>query len=205
MEKKPFETKNKRSAPKKQGIFSKFSSIMREKGSKGIDFDIISETECGVIGIGNCTDNDIVIPRYTDGYKVAEIGEGAFADCIWLTSVRIHGGIKRIRANAFCGCKKLEKIIVPHNVEKIEKSAFDDCLNLKSIVYKGTMEEWQSISGRDTVIENTILSKQCGKRTLKISTVTGNGISKGKTSKKAQITYDVYCMDGNVTVEIMYE
>nr|MCR4692171.1 leucine-rich repeat protein [Lachnospiraceae bacterium] len=69
-------------------------------------------------------------------FAVTVIGEGAFADCMDLTSVTLGSNVIEIRKNAFKNCKSLTKITIPKKVESIGKQAFMGCSNLKKITIK---------------------------------------------------------------------
>ncbi len=57
-----------------------------------------------VVGIGVCSDKDIVIPSTFNSKPVVEIREEAFTECRSITSVTIPGNIKVIGDKAFHGC-----------------------------------------------------------------------------------------------------
>ena len=123
------ETKNQR-ADKKEltGVEKIFYKIIGG-GSKGLMYDIISDDECAVSGNERCITTDIVIPRYMDGYKVVEIGYEAFEGSVGMTSVKLHGGIKKIADRAFYDCTSLREIVIPEGVEEIGESAFSGSEN----------------------------------------------------------------------------
>ena len=60
--------------------------------------------------LGN--DTEIVIPAEIGGCAVKSIADGAFKDCISLTSIEIPSGVTSINLSAFSGCTSLEKIEV---------------------------------------------------------------------------------------------
>lgn len=62
----------------------------------------------------------------TDG-SVTIIGEGAFQDCINLTSVVIPNGVTSIGDYAFFWCVSLASVTIPNSVTNIGDSAFQDC------------------------------------------------------------------------------
>ncbi len=73
--------------------------------SEGLTFELNSD-ESGyiVVGIGTCTDTEIVIPSTNEEKPVTGIGDRAFLQCNHLTSVTIPDGVTSIGSNTFTGC-----------------------------------------------------------------------------------------------------
>lgn len=92
--------------------------------SMGLEFQKVDEGYA-VIGIGTCTDTDLVIPKTHDGLPVISIGEGAFSDCNDLTSVTIPDSVTRIGENAFYNCRKLKDVYIT-DVEAWRNISFGD-------------------------------------------------------------------------------
>lgn len=65
-----------------------------------------------VVGIGVCTDTDILIPTEHEGNPVVGIGEEAFRDCVQLTGIEIPSSVTDIGEWAFMGCTGLTSIVV---------------------------------------------------------------------------------------------
>ena len=133
---------------------------------------------CKVIGIGTCTDTELVIPaRSPDGDMVVGIGEEAFwtchhltsvilpeglvtlenlafAGCNGLTSMVIPDGVTSLGAYAFGYCSNLTRVAIPNSVEIIGEAAFYGCELLKDVYYTGTEPEWSAMEiaiGNDTL------------------------------------------------------
>ena len=126
--------------------------------SEGLVYKINELNTYSVIGIGTCTDVDIVIPRIHNGIKVEAIETGAFSnseiesitmhndiiymghsvfkDCKKLKKVNLSNNLKNINAFGFSGCTSLENIEIPRSVEIISYSAFEDCTYLKEVTFK---------------------------------------------------------------------
>ena len=148
--------------------------------SEGLLFMSNGDGTC-VVGIGNCTDEHIVIPSYSpQGEKVVQIkayafmacrgvksiqipetvtviGEGAFQDCENLENVNLPSGITTIDAFTFDGCKNLKEITIPAGVTDIGMEAFADCRACESIVipasvYRIELSAFRSFSGCDGTI-----------------------------------------------------
>jgi hypothetical protein len=121
----------------------------------GLRYDITSDTECTVTGIGYTKDTELVIPDNIDGYTVTaignyafegkkflritlpdtlkEIGIGAFSECLRLESIAIPAGVTYIGRGAFSECPRLESIAIPAGVTYIGDWAFSECSSLTDI------------------------------------------------------------------------
>ena len=127
-------------------------------GSLGLAYAVNPDGKTFMVaGIGNCTDEDVIIPENFCGYHVTTIGDGAFMSCTTVKSVTLPDTITTIGNRAFAYCRELvsialpegllqigeqafwysqnlESISVPQSVTDIGKSAFDSCYELKSII-----------------------------------------------------------------------
>lgn len=95
-------------------------------GSLGFEYKLNSDgLTYTVIGIGTCTDDEVVIPAvHSDGKAITTIGGYAFLDCINITSVIIKCGITSIGGRAFDGCNALQTIEIPDSITTIGNYAF---------------------------------------------------------------------------------
>lgn len=110
-------------------------------------------------------ENGIIMPyRYFADESISEfqidakyqvVGNGAFARCINLNSIKFNEGLteigeaafaytgvrsielpstlQTIKREAFANCEQLEKIYVPDSVTTIESGAFENCFSLKEV------------------------------------------------------------------------
>ena len=82
-------------------------------------------------------DKIIVIPISVNyqgkEYKVVQIGEFAFTNCVNLTSVIIPESITKIGKSSFQNCENLDEITLPKSIEVIDKYAFALCKNIRKI------------------------------------------------------------------------
>ncbi|MDE7121278.1 MAG: leucine-rich repeat protein [Oscillospiraceae bacterium] len=72
-------------------------------------------------------------PSYSIPDSVTNIGESAFRDCSFLTSVIIPDGVTRIGNSAFWECSSLESITISDSVAGIGSQAFYNCSALTSV------------------------------------------------------------------------
>lgn len=111
-------------------------------GSEGLTYKLREKTEDEIIitGLGTCTDTDLKIGTYIDGYRVVGITEYVFRDCKNIVSVTIPYGIQYISKAAFRGCTSLETVTMPDGVLQINADVFRDCTALKSINMPDTLK-----------------------------------------------------------------
>lgn len=101
--------------------------------SQGLEYAVYNDA-CYVIGIGKCTDTDVIIPATYDGFQVSYIVESAFSSCTNLTSVTIPEGVTHIGVGAFADCTNLIRVTIPDGVTSIAESTFYNCTNLTSVI-----------------------------------------------------------------------
>ena len=65
--------------------------------------------------------------------SVKSIGYWTFANCISLKSIKIPESVENIGDGAFLNCKSLKSIEIPESIKSIGDWAFQDCTSLKSI------------------------------------------------------------------------
>ena len=70
----------------------------------------------------------LVIPS-----SVTSIGDYAFHDCNYLTSVTIGRSVARIGYYAFLNCSSMTSVTIPNSVKSIGSGAFEGCTNLTSV------------------------------------------------------------------------
>ena len=104
---------------------------------KGFEFTSTEDT-CTITGVKDKSVTEIVIPDY-----VTSIGDSAFEDCTYLSSVTIRDGVLSIGNYAFKSCFSLNSITIPDSVTKIGAGAFK-MASLQN-VYITDLAAWCSI------------------------------------------------------------
>ncbi len=110
--------------------------------SQGLLYELMGDNSsyC-VVGVGSCTDSDIVIPAEYEGLPVTDIGDSAFEDCTMITSVSLPDGLEYIGYAAFSGCGALKTVMISNSVSRIGRWAFQSCIELTSITLPDNMLE----------------------------------------------------------------
>ncbi|MBO5287569.1 MAG: leucine-rich repeat domain-containing protein, partial [Clostridia bacterium] len=86
-----------------------------------------------VTGLGECSDTEIYIPSTYNGLPVTKIGDNAFENCTYLTSITIPSSVTSIGRYAFRNCSSFTSVTIPSSVKSIGGYAFSDCTSLTSV------------------------------------------------------------------------
>ena len=75
---------------------------------------------------------------------VTEIGNGAYANCKFISFIELPVGLQAIGDNAFGGCRNLTTIFIPETVTHMGREVFADCYDLAEITCAAQEkpEEW---------------------------------------------------------------
>lgn len=65
---------------------------------------------------------------------MTSIGECAFQDCFYLSSINIPESVTYIGHSAFSNCERLKSIELPESITEIEYHTFSQCYGLESVV-----------------------------------------------------------------------
>ena len=126
------------------------------ESSDGLLFSENSDGTYTLMGIGSCTDKDIVVDIYNNksvtalrdyafsdnyyniesitlGNNVTTIGDYAFYKCSALKNINIPNSVTSVGPSAFQGCKNLVSITIPDSVTFIGDRVFSECSSLESI------------------------------------------------------------------------
>lgn len=126
--------------------------------SKGLEYALNDDGKSfSVVGIGNCTDGAVVIPKEYSGLSVTCIGQRAFMNNATLYSVFIPDSITKIYANAFTGSNLAEIVHIPDSVNYIDSSAFAACQHVRAFNVDPANKNY--ISDENGVIYNKQMTK----------------------------------------------
>ena len=94
-------------------------------------------------------------------FLVTKIGEDAFSNSPYLTSVTIPNSVTSIGHNAFDSCTSLTSVAIPNSVTSIGSQAFAHCTNLASVTLSNSMEILDDIfygcsSLKSVIIPNSV-------------------------------------------------
>lgn len=127
------------------------------ESSSGLDLKMNSNgASYTVLGIGTCTDTDIVLGVY-NGLPITVIADSAFDGCENITSVTISEGVSFLPHNAFRGCTSLASITIPDSLTRINLSAFLYCTSISDITVSENNPSYKSIDGNLYTKDGTCL------------------------------------------------
>lgn len=116
------------------GICTRCGLGIEYDGSRGLEYEISSDGKFAIlVGIGTCTDKDIVIASTYNGIPVARIDSYALYNCQFIESVTIPEGVTIIHNEAFYLCENIKSVTLPSTLEWIQDWAFAGCESLETV------------------------------------------------------------------------
>ncbi len=103
------------------------------KYSSGLEYSANSDGTYTLVGMGTCTDTDILIPDTYNGKAVTAIDDYAFEEHTEILSVYIPNSVMSVGNHAFRGCTSLTSITIPDSVTSIGGYVFYGCTSLTSV------------------------------------------------------------------------
>lgn len=101
----------------------------------GLDYQVNEDgVTCAIVGIGTCTDSNVYIGGYIDGYKITAIADRAFWSCESLVNIKIDDSVAIIGNEAFWKCENLISITLGDSVTTIQNHVFEYCRNLTRVI-----------------------------------------------------------------------
>lgn len=100
-----------------------------------IKYEIVAEDNIKAVGYTFNNNKDVIIPSdltYLEhAYNVQSIGDEAFKDCQYITSICLGNNITSIGASAFKGCTGLTSVKFGDRLTTIGESAFENCSSIE--------------------------------------------------------------------------
>ena len=110
-------------------------AIDKLKVSEGLEFALNEDDSAySVIGIGTCTDSELIIPGTYQGLPVTSIANNAFQGNTTIVSVTTGSGVVSIGVSAFERCTSLKKMVFSDSFVRIQEYAFRNCFALADII-----------------------------------------------------------------------
>ncbi len=120
------------------GTRNEVYTAVYQKQSVGLSFDSNGDGTCCLVGMGTCTDTELIIPTLSPaGDTVTSVDSSAFAN------------------------EAITSVTVPVTVTEIGRKAFNGCTSLTDVYYEGSEEEWKVLldaigTGNDALINAEI-------------------------------------------------
>lgn len=124
------------------------------KASEGLEYGLSGQGYI-LVGMGKCTDTEVVIPKIHEGLPVIGIGTFGFKDYAKFESVAVM---------SFKGAAKLTSITIPNSVISIGENALFGCRSLTNIIVDENNPNYKSIGGNLYSKDGkTLIHYACGK------------------------------------------
>lgn len=142
-------------------------------------------TSIGQGAFNNCISlTSITIPN-----SVTEIGGSAFLACNNITSITIPNSVTSIGQYAFSLCKSLTSVIIPNSVTSLHGNSFSQCPSLSSLIVDKNNTRYDSREECNAIIETATNTLICScPNTIIPSSVTGIGSQAFANSSVTSIT-----------------
>ncbi len=116
-------------------------------GSRGLEYRIEGD-HAVLVGIGTCTDKDIVTATTYNGLPVTGIDSFEISGNKGITSVTVSEGVTHIEVCAFSGCPDLRAVYLPSTLQFLsagEGIAFENCDNIDTIKVADSNPKYYSV------------------------------------------------------------
>ncbi|MBR6578381.1 MAG: leucine-rich repeat protein [Clostridia bacterium] len=116
-------------------------------GSRGLEYRIDGD-HAVLVGIGTCTDKDIVTATTYNGLPVTGIDSFEISGNKGITSVTVSEGVTHIEVCAFSGCPDLRAVYLPSTLQFLsagEGIAFENCDNIDTIKVADSNPKYYSV------------------------------------------------------------
>ena len=121
--------------------------LIEYDGSRGLEYRIEGD-HAVLVGIGTCTDKDIVTATTYNGLPVTGIDSFEISGNKGITSVTVSEGVTHIEVCAFSGCPDLRAVYLPSTLQFLsagEGIAFENCDNIDTIKVADSNPKYYSV------------------------------------------------------------
>ena len=135
------------------------------KESQGLEYSIgDDETYYAVVGIGDCTDTDVIVPFTYEGLPVKEIRGDLLRGCDSIINVVVPNSVIKITGWAFSFCNSLKSVTIGSGTTTIDDYAFAYNDTIERITVSAKNKAYKSINGDlYTKDGSTLIKYSCGK------------------------------------------
>lgn len=122
-----------------KAVEKKITDIVTDGIYGDFEYTILDNGTAEITGYNGSTSN-LEIPLKVDGYTVTIIGYEAFANCNFITDVKIPDSVISIYESAFADCESLVNVSIGKNVSDIAFNAFNGCTLLTCITLPASIK-----------------------------------------------------------------
>ena len=91
--------------------------------------------------------SDVLSVTFSETTNIVSIGDFAFGNCSYLTSIRLPKGLTHIGENAFASCRLLSgEVVIPGGVTVVPKSAFAYCGSINSLIISSGVKRIEKLA-----------------------------------------------------------
>lgn len=109
------------------------------KYSHGLEYKVSKSGVAVLCGIGNCTDEHLIIPSFVEDFPIVGVAEKAFARCLQIKSISLPSSVTYVSDQAFAWCRNIEEVRF-ETVSEVGNRAFMGCDKLSCISFGNKLE-----------------------------------------------------------------
>ena len=196
-------------------------------GSDGLEIREYDDESLMVVGPGEFSGEDLLIPSDAGGRPVVRIEEDAFCqtpilrltvpgtvqwicedafeNCDMLETLILSEGNLGIGEGAFAACRSLKSLTVPATVEHVGRSAFKECLSLQEVVVKGNAALGSYAFAECRSLQSVVFSGTAGiPYSVSSEAFSGDGALETVTFSEGLTEIGSFCFEGCPNLKTLY-